>query len=186
MLWIGCSPQKHYKLLSFFFDGVPDPNAPDVSTRGFKAVAVAFVSQHKPFVDEQCTKCHTDPTAIRLDRESSGVCRQCHEPILSAYPFMHGAVVGEACLWCHNPHQSKQEHLLRMSAPALCLQCHGTELQRPSRDAPLAVAEHADLERSCLDCHVGHGSQRAGLLKRNHQPDGRAPHQSGTKDDVQG
>ena len=27
-LWLGCSVEKNYKILSFFFDGVPDPNAP--------------------------------------------------------------------------------------------------------------------------------------------------------------
>jgi hypothetical protein len=27
----GCSPQRKYKVLSFFFDGVPDPNAPKLT-----------------------------------------------------------------------------------------------------------------------------------------------------------
>ncbi|MEI6568379.1 MAG: hypothetical protein WCR20_17000, partial [Verrucomicrobiota bacterium] len=32
-LWAGCASEKHYKLLSFFFDGVPSPGATNQPAR---------------------------------------------------------------------------------------------------------------------------------------------------------
>src|SRR5689334_20334989 len=62
--WAGCTAQKKYQVLSFFFDGVPDPNAPRGASggRGPGEANGTFqplvASTHKPFVEEKCDACH--------------------------------------------------------------------------------------------------------------------------------
>src|SRR3954463_6769787 len=67
-LFAGCSTEKRYKVLSFFFDGVPNPNAPAAGTgdefaaeRADGAVRpVAYV--HKPYAQNKCNECHGNAT----------------------------------------------------------------------------------------------------------------------------
>src|SRR4051794_38380706 len=33
-VWVGCTAESKYKTLSYFFDGVPDPNAPKPGAGG--------------------------------------------------------------------------------------------------------------------------------------------------------
>jgi hypothetical protein len=47
-----------------------------------------------------------------------------------------------------------------VESPDLCLACHRFELLGP-RQPP----EHEDLDRDCLDCHLGHGGERQYFLK---------------------
>lgn len=166
-LWAGCSAQTRYKVMSFFFDGVPDPNAPvnpEVALASGDIAAMGSV--HPPFAQDQCSACHGDPSSTRLDRDSGGICLSCHSGIDAQYPFMHGPVVAQSCLWCHNPHFSKTTFLLRLAPPNLCMQCHSEgqlTLRRPS--GALLRPEHMDLTRNCLECHHGHGSAKPGLLR---------------------
>lgn len=182
--WTGCSPERRYRVMNFFFDGVPDPNAPE-ATEGAPRPGtrtVAIVSRHKPFVEDQCLRCHqTVSTNIQLNRDDSSMCLQCHADRIDQYPVMHGAVAGKACLWCHNPHQSALEVLLRELPPALCMQCHGSEIQRTGPNGALAVAGHADLDRNCLDCHWGHGGTEPGLLRVRREPTDPAPSSFGAQ-----
>src|SRR6185436_13604056 len=63
----GCKvTDQNYEALSFFFDGVPDPNAPPVPentgelgsiTGGGGGKTVAFI--HKPYAENKCDACHT-------------------------------------------------------------------------------------------------------------------------------
>jgi hypothetical protein len=66
MLAVGCSVRKNYKTLSFFFDGVPDPNAP-VKASSASANAAAGPNdqtapmklyRHKPYAEGKCDQCH--------------------------------------------------------------------------------------------------------------------------------
>lgn len=168
-LWAGCSPETHYKMLSFFFDGVPDPNAPagGAGDATLSGSAVVIVSRHPPYAENNCFACHASASAVMLTQDDSALCLRCHEKIVDQYPFMHGAVVGQACLWCHEPHESPNEHLLRQPAPAVCLQCHGDELQRRNDANAFIIPQHSDLSKSCLTCHVGHGSNAPGMLRTN-------------------
>lgn len=147
--WLGCSVEKHYELLNKFFDGVPDPNAVGPQDRLAMSQSPTF-SEHKPFVDENCYECHTDPSDMMLAKNDSSMCMSCHDDINEQFPMMHGAVTGNACLMCHNPHLSALAHLLREEAPGLCLQCHDMAVENPT-------APHEDIERNCLSCHHGHG-----------------------------
>ncbi len=147
--WAGCSVEKHYDLLSKFFDGVPDPNATGPQGRLAISKSPTF-SEHEPFTDDACSECHGDPSSMMLTRDDSSMCIRCHTQTKEQYPMMHGAVTGNACLMCHDPHLSPLPNLLREEAPGLCLQCH--EMAARAR-TPI----HEDLGQDCLSCHRGHG-----------------------------
>jgi predicted CXXCH cytochrome family protein len=160
---IGCSVEKNHDLLSFFFDGVPDPNA--TYSRGGKDISQSpTYSIHKPYAEDNCQKCHPDPSEMLLSRDDSSVCLQCHEEVTEQFTHMHGAVVGMACLWCHNPHMSPLTHLLRDQAPKLCTQCH--DWSEPGTPIP---SEH-EMTSNCLECHSGHGGNDPAFLLEN-RPD---------------
>lgn len=164
----NCSDRRqNYKVLSIFFDGVPDPDAPPedqaingehvASTQGGKRLVIA--SSHKPYKENKCNDCHVGAATSfeSFTQLNDSVCVTCHKQVPAAYPLMHGPVAVGACMMCHDPHESSQPHLLKVASPDLCLQCH----QRHDLGAPMQ--DHQDAARGCLDCHVGHGSNRHGL-----------------------
>lgn len=161
LVWAGCSVEKHYELLSFFFDGVPNPNAlPVTATAGGSAAmrTSATYTIHEPYKAEKCDACHKslfDRSAIEAT-----VCLDCHEDVTDQYRVMHGPVAVGACLWCHVPHESAFPHLLKETDQKVCAQCHGPQMLDTER-----VPEHADETRGCLECHVGHGSEARHMLR---------------------
>jgi predicted CXXCH cytochrome family protein len=166
VLVAGCSVQKHYKLLSTFFDGVPNPDAPAQSVNVSLTVrpsenngsATIKLYQHKPYAEKKCTECHTADKA-QLITTKAELCIKCHEPAMHQYSKMHGPVSVGQCLWCHEAHESDQPMLLKTTAPDLCLQCHDRDL------LPSENPAHQSEDANCLDCHVGHGSGKASLLR---------------------
>jgi predicted CXXCH cytochrome family protein len=151
--WSGCTvTPDNYKRLSRFFDGVPDPNvviAADGSESG-PAQRMPSLSIHEPYAKEACAECHN--TGIRLSRDSSSMCLKCHEKVPDEHAQMHGPVAAGACLWCHSPHESPYKHLMRDADHKICAQCHTPSLLDATR-----VPAHAEVGRSCLECHFGHG-----------------------------
>jgi predicted CXXCH cytochrome family protein len=164
----GCTAQRRYEVLSFFFDGVPDPNAPavaatEVDAQGNPVIrAVSFA--HQPFEEGKCDACHTITGGFSdFDKIDDSVCMTCHPAVPTAYPRMHGPVALGQCSLCHLPHESSVRPLLRDQPAALCTTCHVREfLPREPRD-------HFT-DRSCLDCHVGHGGTSQGLLHSGSSP----------------
>jgi len=168
--WAGCgTSRERYRVLSFFFDGVPDPDKPPEGERGVAtqpagpgqaARAPGPVIAHPPYAQGKCEACHGKPgTAEFTLNITTAACRQCHQKVPRQYAMMHGPVAAEACLWCHTPHESTVPGLLRAPSPDLCLQCHDRDL------LPARIAEHRMATSSCLDCHVGHGSTQRYLLR---------------------
>ena len=162
---IGCSGRKHYKTLSFFFDGVPDPAADSTGTRlTAERGGVKFtVYVHKPYAENNCKACHEGDrtqffTLAAAVGPTADKCLTCHADVPHQYPNMHGPVAVNACTWCHSPHQSANAHLLKSTPNKVCMQCHGPTGLSPS------TANHADPKANCLDCHSGHGGER-NLLK---------------------
>ena len=156
---IGCAdPQKRYEVLSFFFDGVPDPNAPQKqSTKVSPTGRRTFV--HKPFADNLCNSCHLNTTDIFARAQVKGdVCLNCHANVPTQHAVMHGPVVNNACQMCHSPHSSAVPHLLKQPAPAVCTQCHEPETMTLMHKPPF------DPKQSCIDCHSGHGGSDHKLL----------------------
>lgn len=160
LVWAGCSIERNYATLSFFFDGVPNPEAKARAAALLTADmrASATYTLHKPFAEEQCAECHTGKLKI-TDRDSQ-MCMKCHADAPTKYVKMHGPVAAAACLWCHSPHESAEAHLLRKPARQVCAQCHDQTLLSAER-----VPAHADAQVSCLDCHNGHGGPASMFLK---------------------
>lgn len=157
-IWSGCSVEKHYDLLSYFFDGVPDPNASlDGPESGLFARNPRVVyKRHVPFAERLCFDCHSNPSDMKMDRNDSNICLNCHDGVPDQYAYMHGPVVAISCLQCHDPHQSQHDYLLRVSTSELCQFCHNQEMLGVSHEQ-----QHVKQEEQCLNCHSGHGgSQR--------------------------
>ena len=170
LVWGGCSVEKHYALLSFFFDGVPEPATPEEQALAQRAGerplpgGGQLVSAHTAFLDRRCAECHGDRasfgfTTTGFSDLDARVCAKCHAGVEQA-PHPHGPVAAGVCLACHDPHASRYPLLLVDTSPALCLSCHQHELE-----GSLATPIHADLSRDCLECHNGHGSDRPYLLR---------------------
>jgi predicted CXXCH cytochrome family protein len=169
---VSCQEQRDYKVLSFFFDGVPDPNAPPPA----QATAVRFSAarpleltpsrayQHKPFALGQCSQCHQADRKQLNKLSSVDLCVKCHTNTTHEFAVMHGPVAQSLCLWCHDPHESDQPHLLKSVGSDLCLQCHDRELLPPQNPA------HQSETAVCLDCHLGHGGRDHDLLRSPQSP----------------
>ncbi|MHC4448399.1 MAG: cytochrome c3 family protein, partial [Planctomycetota bacterium] len=178
-LWAGCSVEKHYALLSFFFDGVPDPSAADARTAagggGGGSVSAAAVSAHSAYAKRRCADCHGGDARFGLfasgfTRLDATVCMGCHGDVLEEHPRIHGPVASGECLWCHKPHESRQPHLLTRAPPDLCLGCHGFEVEAAPR-----TPSHEDLGADCLRCHHGHGGEERYFLRAATSPPPAAP-----------
>jgi predicted CXXCH cytochrome family protein len=165
VLAVGCSVNhSNYKTLSFFFDGVPDPDAPVMAsadsartTSDNGLVQAVKLYRHKPYADGKCEECHTADKKQLLSLKED-LCIKCHQPAVNQYAVMHGPVAVGQCLWCHEPHESDSPRLLKTTAPDLCLQCHDQNL------LPASIPAHLSDAANCLDCHVGHGGTKPSLL----------------------
>src|SRR5581483_12228618 len=166
----GCTvTQKNYSALSFFFDGVPDPNAPKLpagsNDEGNETVAgnggrLNRVFIHKPYDEGRCDACHGAAKEFTdFTKMGSDVCLKCRQKELNKFPVMHGPVAAAECLLCHAPHESTYPKLLKEPSPQVCIQCHLPEL------LPQKPPEHQSEAVSCLDCHFGHGGPKHGLLR---------------------
>jgi predicted CXXCH cytochrome family protein len=165
ILTLGCSVRKNYKTLSFFFDGVPDPNAPVARAAGpsgpgvptYSYEVVAKMYQHKPYAEGNCAACHTADKK-HLVTVKAELCLKCHAPATTQYATMHAPVALGQCLWCHEPHESDSPKLLKTTSAQLCLQCHDQAL------LPSDIKPHLSDRANCLYCHVGHGGPKPSLL----------------------
>lgn len=169
---IGCStPRQRYQVLSVFFDGVPNPDAPKkifavAPTTGPTVVHAVILSVHKPYQDPNgCNVCHRGDNGEIQDFELAyNKCVRCHPKTASSHKLMHGPVAREACKWCHTPHESAQLHLLKDTSIKVCTQCHDQQLL--SNFPP----QHTDGKTDCLTCHNGHGGDQRYFLKPLPQP----------------
>lgn len=167
LILAGCgTPRGRYRVLSYFFDGVPNPDAPKVvKTINLTSVdlgkpAVAVVSRHKPFVEGKCDSCHRSDSGMMIEfADAYKGCAKCHSTVAFKYPRMHGPVATAACQWCHTPHESYEPALLKGPAIKVCTQCHDQQLLGPK------PAQHTDGSTSCITCHHGHGGPEAYFLK---------------------
>ena len=175
----GCSTPKNYKILSFFFDGVPLPkndittstlngeinsNSNIDSTQKKKSDALAAIVPqltefvHKPFGDKDCNACHELGRKVILKMDVPDLCYSCHKKFDTLYTELHGPVAGGMCNSCHQPHNSKfQKLLITENNSDLCYNCHveADILQNPV---------HKD-KSACLKCHNPHGGKTNKFLK---------------------
>lgn len=132
LLTPGCDHRRHYKVLSFFFDGVPHPDGDQadadsdaVDARGRTIAQVSYL-YHQPYVSRQCAGCHDPTTNFDTIRNDASLCESCHtshvQPV--AQDWVHGAVVFGDCGRCHEPHYAEHEGLLKTPQPQVCFDCH--------------------------------------------------------------
>ncbi len=182
----GCGTARdRYQVLSFLFDGVPDPDAPPppeplpVPDGGDPGAVGAGApddgrSRHQPWVEKRCEACHGSKTEKRGSKFGStgmGVgwtrCTGCHSKpeevgeralVVREGTWQHGPVAKGNCRPCHAAHWSPFPHLLRKEKQEeTCRSCH-TELE--ARSGTMAGLD-------CVACHDPHlAAEQSDLLLR--------------------
>jgi predicted CXXCH cytochrome family protein len=140
LLLVNCgSPEKRYKVLTIFFDGVPKPGtqqeqekpgekSQQEETPGEKQRTVMrILSQHPDYKGQGCDKCHDRNSSNLLRVPRDRICFLCHEEDEYMGPYVHGPIAVGGCMACHLPHESQYDKLLIANARDICLYCHQAE-----------------------------------------------------------
>ena len=173
MLAASCSSKTtRYRVLSFFFDGVPDPNAPvleklaDSPSPG-KADKVQKprreIFAHKPWRENKCRDCHNPDNGMLYETLEKGLCQSCHPEVPGDTAYVHGPVAINDCLSCHDPHKSQYPGLLRDDAKLICFRCHN------EADLTKGPGHKSIGEVACIECHDPHGGNDP-LFLRQREP----------------
>jgi len=157
----GCEARSRYKVLSFFIDGVPDPDKIAALSKnqeiGEEAVVVKDTNLgHGPFEARLCYACH-DPNTNRLIMPVEKLCFNCHELNIKK-KFTHGPVAAGGCRVCHEPHGSGRPYLLVSESKTFCFHCHN-EARISSTDV------HRGIDTLCTTCHDAHSADNRFFLK---------------------
>ncbi len=160
----GCAPQTRYKVLSFFFDGVPNPemiaqkaNAGKHENDEMSSMKAVTYRMHGPYASRNCSGCHT-PGSNVLVLPRDKLCFRCHELDLSK-KYVHGPVAAGGCLMCHDPHGSAYPYFLIADPATFCLRCHN------KKDIAKNEAHKGIDGEQCTTCHDAHASNKEFLLK---------------------
>jgi predicted CXXCH cytochrome family protein len=157
----GCSSAKHHRVLSFFFDGVPEPQvavasaAPEVQASVGRQLVRP--GEHGPFAAKLCDSCHDSKATNALVVPAEQLCLRCHALGVTK-TYVHGPLASGGCLVCHDPHRSPNRYLLVSASDGFCLHCH-------DRQGLSAAAGHVGEDANCTDCHEAHMSDRKYLLR---------------------
>jgi len=170
---VACAPASKYRLLSFFFDGVPEPHSDTAVVAGVDLPMILDISQHdsaqvinqtayfvhEPYRKKECGSCHDQNDVGSLVKLEPALCYMCHDDFNTKFTSLHGPVDGGYCSTCHLPHMSKNEHLLVGPDNDLCFPCHvKEEVERPKA--------HVDIgDDLCIKCHDPHGTNNPHRLK---------------------
>lgn len=169
----GCSTTHNYKALSFFFDGVPNPDkettiqsGDSLSRTDSMAIAQNLVLNappqmqfHPPYQDKECGTCHDQSNMGKFVESQPDLCYECHEDFSKKYKVLHGPVAGGQCTMCHNPHSSVNENLLTRTNQSLCLYCHESK-------QVMEAEQHLDIKDvNCTECHNPHGGEDRNVLR---------------------
>lgn len=157
----GCSVAKHHRVLSLFFDGVPEPAAPAVVTgpeiEASAGRRLVRPGEHGPYAAKLCASCHDAKATNALVAPAGELCGRCHD-LGVARAYVHGPLASGGCLVCHDPHRSANRFLLVSASDSFCLRCH-------DRPALSPAAGHAGEAADCTHCHEAHMSDRKYLLR---------------------
>ncbi len=181
-LLMGCAETTRYRVLSFFFDGVPLPpsmqpeqpqlaegDAPGDSIVGAetepqaRVVAVKAIRVHPPYTNFRCAACHDLDSGSIRGTPQTGMCKQCHAKLTDEFRYVHGPVAVDDCLFCHHHHGGQFRHMLRADAAEICLSCHDKD-DLTEGDHHQGNEEGIE-KQSCIGCHHGHGGQDRFFLK---------------------
>ena len=176
----GCSKVQRYKVLTFFFEGVPHPNQRKIITIFHGEGQSGWDESNGPLTEyvgedvlgqrgrslhkfaQDCSKCHVGSTMRRerrLVRPIPDLCYMCHSNYEESGGNLHGPIAVGECIFCHRPHQSSFVNLQEAPQPDLCYKCHD------KREMHLIIDHEDKIESKCTDCHDPHSSIRKKLLK---------------------
>ncbi len=175
----ACAETARYRVVSFFFVGVPLPEAlrppepivpeplPPVETPApelkrqpdTRVVQAGPIREHPPYKEFRCGACHDMDRGLIRSTPQEGLCRACHGDVPGDMTYVHGPVAVSDCLVCHDPHGGTYPYLLVDEPTAVCFRCH-------DQDDVLEAEPHATVAgRACTDCHHGHGGEDRFFLK---------------------
>lgn len=161
-LLCGCAdPMARYKVLSFFFDGVPNPQEEEAKAallekRTEEKKKRPTFTEHGPFAAKECQACHMRDTN-RLVAPIEELCFRCHKIDLKK-GWTHGPVASGGCRVCHNPHSSGYPFLLIAKPSEFCFYCH------KEKDVS-QIEAHRGATAECTTCHDAHSADNKFLLK---------------------
>ncbi len=160
VLVCGCRATTRYEVLSFVFDGVPQPvNGSDGTADSDNKPSTAKVqrrhSKHGPYGAKMCNACHQKGTNTLLLKKEE-LCFKCHS--FQPAKKQHGPLASGGCTVCHDPHRSSYEYLLVAEDREFCTYCHDPN-DVYSRDV------HQGIDSACTVCHNPHGSDNDFLLR---------------------
>lgn len=171
---ISCTPQEKFIILSFFFDGVPEPEIQELTSiqdsikesASINQIAVSSKKEstiifHEPYKNKNCTNCHAENSMGDIKETQPGLCYNCHNNFDQIYSNLHGPIQNGYCTVCHHPHKAKNKNLLVSKGQNICFTCHDIT----------AVNEnniHVNIEDlNCINCHNPHGGENKYNLKKN-------------------
>jgi len=162
-IFTGCTAETRYKVLSFFFDGVPMPGQKNVTAKhGRKKYRARKlrVFLHGPYAARMCNACHELGFSNKLILPKDRLCYHCHT-FNTKGMWVHGPVAAGGCLLCHDPHSSRYKYMLVGKAEEFCFYCH-------QKERVLSSAYHVNaLKKGCTGCHNAHMSARRFMLRED-------------------
>ena len=168
---LACSVGTRYRVLSFFFDGVPAPGTVGAQQEVGNGLLVAptaaarppppRVYSHEPYRENQCRDCHNPNGRWLMRTPEEGLCQQCHPNVPGSRLYVHGPVAANACGSCHHPHESPYPQMLVRDPREICLLCHDRADLTPEPHAT------ASPDQPCLGCHDPHGGADRYFLRQN-------------------
>ncbi|MEN8250955.1 MAG: cytochrome c3 family protein [Bacteroidota bacterium] len=172
LLLAACSVPNHYRTLSFFFDGVPDPHSVPLNDKvdssvhdlgdsaiTLKQAAESELYYHQPYLEKRCNLCHNFGQMGSLNYNEKEICYQCHNRFQEQNTFIHGPASSGHCTECHDPHKASENKLLIRAGQDLCLFCHSIDKVNES------IFHNISEEKSCINCHNPHGGDNNTLLQ---------------------
>jgi predicted CXXCH cytochrome family protein len=166
----SCVTKSNYRALSYFFDGVPNPDSTSVQKLDISAVidpgntnivinTQSSGSVHPPYADRDCSMCHDRDKQNKLISNMPDICYMCHDNFSDGNKTVHGPVAGGNCTQCHDPHKSKYKKMLLDNSQELCFKCH-------QKEDVMNNLIHSDIDSMvCWNCHDPHSSTDKLLLK---------------------
>lgn len=162
-LAMACNAASRHKVLTFFFDGVPEPRPaagaegpPGAQAGKLPGRTVGYV-EHGPYAARMCQACHEAAATNALVMPADQLCSRCHEFDLDR-KVIHGPLASGGCLVCHDPHSSRYASLLVSESDTFCVHCH-------DQAAIASIAAHEGVGDWCTACHEAHMSDNQFLLK---------------------
>lgn len=132
-------------------------------------VARGMKHLHTPVTEGKCDSCHTSHASRfpkLLYAEGDALCHTCHREFqdqVAAVRFPHQAMK-DGCSKCHLPHGSAYAKHIKQPIVELCSSaCH----EDVRKAMTLTKFKHGGMnqERSCVNCHMPHGSDLATSMR---------------------